>query len=80
MKKIFSLLLGLFLLSSIVLAKTTYSYDKYGAKTGSYRSTSSGYNSYDKYGAKTGSYRSTSSGYNSYDKYGQLSGTCRFNL
>ena len=54
MKKIFSLLLGLFLLSSIVLAKTIYSYDKYGAKTGSYRSTSSGYNSYDRYGQKTG--------------------------
>lgn len=57
MKKIFSLLLGLFLLSSIVFAKTTYSYDKYGAKTGSYRSTSSGYNSYDRYGQLSGTCR-----------------------
>ena len=75
MKKLLSLILTIFFLTSMVGAKTTYSYDKYGSKTGSYRSTSSGYNSYDKYGAKTGSYRKTSTGYNSYDKYGTKTGS-----
>ena len=67
MKKILSLILSLFLFSSICFAGTVNSYDKYGAKSGSYKETSSGYNQYDKYGSKTGSYRETSNGYNSYD-------------
>lgn len=68
MKKLLSLLVSLLLLTGYCFAATTNSYDKYGSKTDSYRTTGSTVTQYDKYGSKTGSYRQTSSGYNSYDK------------
>ena len=52
MKKIFLILsiLLCFMLSTInVFGASVNSYDKYGTKTGSYRETSSGYNTYNKY-------------------------------
>ena len=53
MKKLFSiLLLFCFMFLTANVSEAVTSYDKYGRKTGSYRETSSGYNSYDTYGSK----------------------------
>ena len=51
MKKILLAVMALGLLvSSVGVCYADYnSYDRYGSKTGSYRQTSSGYNTYDKY-------------------------------
>ena len=74
-KKIFTILLILVLSSGIGYCTTKY--DKYGNRTGSYRTTSDGTTtSYDKYGSRTGSYKINSNGItNSYDKYGNRVGT-----
>ena len=59
MKKLFLSLLILFITASYALCATN-SYDRYGSKTGSYKSNSSGtINHYDKYGSKTKSYKKT---------------------
>lgn len=77
MKKFLAILFSLFLFTSTCFAATN-SYDRYGSKTGSYKSNSSGdVTRYDKYGSKTGSYKKTSNGYNSYDKYGSKTGSYR---
>lgn len=61
MKKLLSLFVSLLLLAGYCFAATTNSYDKYGSKTGSYRTNGSTVTQYDKYSSKTGSYRQTSS-------------------
>ena len=80
MKKVLLSILILSLSTSVVLGvTTTNSYDKYGRKTGSYKTYSNGVtNSYDKYGRKTGSYKQDSSGrIIQYDKYGRKVGSYR---
>ena len=61
MKKIFLSFLIItfsFLACQVSEAKTT-SYDKYGRKTGSYKTTGNTTTSYDRYGSKTASYKKT---------------------
>ena len=53
------------------------SYDKYGQKTGSYKTNSNGVTTkYNKYGQKVGSFKKDSSGrITEYDKYGRKVGS-----
>lgn len=55
------------------------SYDKYGAKTGSFKTNSNGVTTqYDKYGSKVGTFKTDSSGRTThYDKYGRKVGSYR---
>lgn len=58
MKKFLASLLSLFLLTGMCLAQNVTSYDKYGSKTGTYKTNSNGTTTYyDKYGRKVGSYK-----------------------
>lgn len=76
MKKI--LLIVCFILLSCIQVLALNSYDRYGNRTGSYRSNSRGVTTqYDKYGNKVGSYRTNNSGTNAYDKYGNKTGSFR---
>ena len=81
MKKFLLTLFILFISASIGFCATTNSYDKYGNRTGSFKSNSSGtVSSYDRYGNRTGSYRTNSSGTTtSYDRYGNRTGSYRTN-
>lgn len=79
MKKIFLILLTLYFVASLGFCSTANSYDCYGRKTGSYRTSSSTTTSYDKYGHKTRTIKQTSSGYASYAKMDSRTGTYRVN-
>lgn len=57
MRKILLFLFAFFIFAGCCFAATTNSYDKYGSKTGSFRTNGSTINQYDKYGRKVGSYR-----------------------
>ena len=54
MKKFILTIFTLFLSTSFALCATTKAYDKYGSKTGSYRTNGSVTTSYDRYGRKIG--------------------------
>ena len=57
----------------------SFKFNKYGSKTGSYKKTSTGYNSYDKYGSKTGSFKTNSNGVTTqYDKHGSKASFGKF--
>ena len=59
-----------------VFSETVYQYDKYGHKTGSYKTSGNVTTQYDKYGHKTGSYKTDKYGKTTaYDKYGHKTGT-----
>ena len=75
MKKIFLTLLTLCFVASYGFCSTVNSYDSYGRKTGSYRTSGSTTTSYDKYGRKTGTIKHTSSGYTTYDNMGRKTST-----
>ena len=75
MKKIFLTLLILCFVVSYGFCSTVNSYDSYGRKTGSYRTSGSTTTSYDKYGRKTGTIKQTSSGYATYDNMGRKTST-----
>ena len=53
MRKILLFLFAFFIFAGCCFAATTNSYDKYGSKTGSFRTNGSTINQYDKYGSKT---------------------------
>ena len=76
MKKLLLTFLILILTTSIGFCKITHTYDKYGNKTGSYKTNNSSVSSYDRYGNRTGSYKTNSSGRTTqYDKYGNKVGS-----
>ena len=77
MKKIFLTLLTLCFVASYGFCSTVNSYDSYGRKTGSYRTSGSTTTSYDKYGRKTGTIKQTSSGYATYDNMGRKTSTVK---
>ena len=70
MKKFLASLLSLFLLTGMCLAQNGTSYDKYGSKTGSYKTSDSTTTQYNRYGQKTNSYKTNGNNTTSYDKYG----------
>ena len=57
MKKLLASFLTLLFLSASVLAGTVNSYDKYGSKSGSYRTNGAVTTKYNKYGQKEKTYR-----------------------
>ena len=77
MNKIILIIFSLILTTSIAFCSTTKAYDKYGTKTGSYKTNGSVTTSYDRHGSKTGTIKHTSKGYTTYDKYGSKTGTAK---
>lgn len=75
MKKLLCLIFTLALSFTIAYAGNVY--DKYGSKTGSYRTSGSRTVTYDKYGSKTGTYKTSGSQVVKYDKYGSKQATIR---
>ena len=75
MKKLFLALFVLCITASYGLCSTMNSYDSYGRKAGSYKTSGRTTTSYDSYGRRTGTIRETSSGYNTYDSYGRKTST-----
>ncbi|MCM1009336.1 MAG: hypothetical protein NC390_00470 [Fusobacterium sp.] len=75
MKKFFSLVITLLILTSTCYASSTtvVERDKYGRKVATYKTNSNGTTtSYDRYGRKTGSYKTNSNGtITQHDKYGR---------
>ena len=78
MKKIIlSFLICIFALMSFQVAEAKTSYDKYGKKTGSYKTSGSTTTKYNKYGQKEATYKKSGSTTTSYDKSGRKTGSYR---
>jgi hypothetical protein len=79
MRKILLFLFAFFIFAGCCFATTTNSYDKYGTKTGSFKTNSNGVTTqYDKYCSKFGTFKTDSSGRTThYDKYGRKVGSSR---
>jgi len=75
MKKLLASFLTLLFLSASVLAGTINSYDKYGSKSGSYRTYGSTITKYNKYGSKEKTYKTHGNKTTEYNKYGSKTAT-----
>lgn len=76
MNKFIILTLSLLIFTNISFAETINSYDRYGRRTGSYKTNGNTTIHYNKYGQKTGSFKTDYSGRTTqYDKYGRKVGS-----